>query len=296
MILRWTNVGMRRDHRPWWLAALLLLLAAAASAGEFDQGLLWQVERHGKVSWLFGTMHNDDRRVTHLAAPVAKAFESANSVVLEIDPDEGAEVAAAAMIFRDGRDLQRVAGASLYRKASDAMLARGVPREATRTMKPWAVAVTLSMPRRSSGEFLNLMLYRRALSADLPIHPLETPREQLALFESLSMEEQLSLLRDTVAMLDELPGIIDRLTQAYLARDLAAMMALIERQRPSDPALAERIDREMIVERNRRMTGRLILRLREGGAFIAVGAAHLHGEEGIPSLLARRGYRLTRLY
>ena len=288
----WFGVGR-------WLPLVLMalmVLSGAAAAGRFDQGLLWEVERHGKVSWLFGTMHNDDRRVTRLPEPVAEAFAAARGVVLEIDPDEGAEVGAAAMIFRDGRDLERVAGSDLYRKASDAMLARGVAREATRTMKPWAVAVALSMPRRSSGEFLDLMLYRRALSADLPVYPLETAEEQLALFESLTIKEQLSMLRDTLAMLDQLPGLIDRLTRAYLARDLAAMMALIEEQRPGDPALAERINREMIVERNRRMTARMILRLREGGAFIAVGAAHLYGEEGIPSLLARRGYRVTRLY
>ena len=52
----------------------------------------------------------------------------------------------------------------------------------------------------------------------------------------------------------------------------------------------------MITERNRRMTARMIRHLRGGGAFIAVGAAHLYGEEGIPSLLSKRGYRLTRLH
>lgn len=294
---------MRREYRTgswlrWgWLWALWLLAASlSVSAGEYDQGLLWQVERHGKVSWVFGTMHNDDRRVTYLPEPVEAAFAKARSVVLEINPEQGNERAASAMLFRDGRDLERVAGATLYRTVSDAMLARGVPREATRTMKPWAVAVALSMPRLSSGEFLDLMLYRRAVAEDRPIHALESAEEQLALFESLTMEEQLSVLRDTVAILDRLPGMIDRLTRAYVARDLAGMMSILDEQQPGDAELAARFEKALILDRNRRMTARMIRRLREGGAFIAIGAAHLYGDQGIPALLAKRGYRVTRLY
>jgi hypothetical protein len=44
------------------------------------------------------------------------------------------------------------------------------------------------------------------------------------------------------------------------------------------------------------MVERLRPRLAEGGAFVAVGALHLPGEEGILRLLERQGYRVTRLY
>ncbi|WP_459869589.1 TraB/GumN family protein [Endothiovibrio diazotrophicus] len=283
----------------WGVVGWLLLVAVLppASAGEFDHGLLWQVERNGQVSWLFGTLHNDDARVTYLPEPVAAAFARARSLVLEIDPEAARRDAAAAMRFADGRDLARVADPGLYREASDAMLARGVPREETRALKPWAVALMLSMPRRSSGDFLDRVLYRKGVSeAGLPFHPLETAQEQLALFDTLAREEQLALLRDTVTLLDRLPGLLDRLTRAYLDRDLAAVMALSKEIEPGDPALAERLDRELITERNFRMTARMIIHLREGGAFVAVGAVHLYGEQGIPSLLAKRGYRVTRLY
>ena len=286
-----------RALNAWFLSLLLLLLlATSAAAGEFDHGLLWKIERHGKVSWLFGTMHNDDRRVTRLPPPVDEAFDAATSVVLEINPDNGVTAGLKAMSFGEGRDLERIAGYALYRRTADAMLARGIPREVTRTLKPWAVALMLSMPRVSSGDFLDLMLYRRALNANLPFHPLESAEEQLSMFDDLPMPDQLTLLRDTLEMLPELPAMIDEMTRLYVAGDLAGLMAINERQRGSDPELADRLDKLMITDRNRRMTARMIRRLRAGGAFVAVGAAHLYGDQGIPSLLKKRGYRVTKLH
>ncbi|MGH6944671.1 MAG: TraB/GumN family protein, partial [Geminicoccaceae bacterium] len=36
--------------------------------------------------------------------------------------------------------------------------------------------------------------------------------------------------------------------------------------------------------------------LMRGAAFVAVGALHLPGEQGILNLLARKGYTVTRVY
>jgi hypothetical protein len=45
-----------------------------------------------------------------------------------------------------------------------------------------------------------------------------------------------------------------------------------------------------------RMVERMIPRLAEGDAFVAVGALHLPAERGILNLLAERGYRISRVY
>jgi uncharacterized protein YbaP (TraB family) len=44
------------------------------------------------------------------------------------------------------------------------------------------------------------------------------------------------------------------------------------------------------------MVERMLPHIAERSAFIAVGALHLPGEEGILSLLEQRGYRVSRLH
>ena len=52
----------------------------------------------------------------------------------------------------------------------------------------------------------------------------------------------------------------------------------------------------LLTRRNERMVQRMQPRLKEGNAFIAVGALHLPGEEGLLKKLADRGYTITTVY
>ena len=48
--------------------------------------------------------------------------------------------------------------------------------------------------------------------------------------------------------------------------------------------------------RNRLMVARMMPRLGEGNALVAVGALHLPGRRGILNLLAEEGYHIARVY
>jgi hypothetical protein len=86
---------------------------------------------------------------------------------------------------------------------------------------------------------------------------------------------------------------------AYLARDLAGLWRISQESRgggSEERRLNEVLMRRLLHERNIRMAERSEARLREGGAFIAVGALHLYGDGGVLSLLEQRGWRVTRVY
>ncbi len=83
----------------------------------------------------------------------------------------------------------------------------------------------------------------------------------------------------------------------YLAGDLEALYGLLrENTAGTDEELLRTFEEELIFNRNELMVRRMDERLGEGNAFIAVGALHLPGERGILSLLARRGYKLSRVH
>ncbi len=295
---------MRRPLRSSWLARLLLLLlslpAVAAAAGPYDTGLLWRLEKAGSPpAFLFGTVHVDDPRVTQLPEAVARRFDAAGEFTMEVIFDPAMlKVLAGRMLYTDGRDLPQVAGAELYGKTLAAAGDLGLPPEVLRLFRPWAVAMLLIMPRPQHGDVLDVMLMKRAQAQGKPVHQLETVDEQIALFENLPERDQLMMLRHTVDNLETARRGVREVVEAWLARDLAALARISDRADISDPEMRrfnERFRAELIDRRNLRMVERMQPRLAAGG-FIAVGALHLHGPQGVLARLATLGYAVTREY
>lgn len=283
------------------LAAWLLLLNAASLCAETGQwqGVLWEVSKPGIVaSHLFGTIHSEDPEVTQLGSPVQAVFESARSVVLEVLLDTGAmQHSSGAMLLLDGRTLPGIIGAGLFSEAARAASSRGIPEPVLEHMKPWAVAVTLSMPLPETGQVLDRVLYEAALQANKPVHGLESIREQLDVFDTLPEADQILLLRDALENFAELDALHAELLQAYKRRDLGALLAIVEASlETGDRQLADAFQRRLIGDRNRLMVERMQPFLEQGRAFVAVGALHLPGPDGLLQLLQQRGYSVRAVY
>jgi uncharacterized protein YbaP (TraB family) len=287
-------------HRPG-LAVWLFFLLAAISQADTDRshGLLWEVSKSGQQpAYLFGTIHSEDPAVVDLPAPVKQAFDASNSVVLEMLMDtDTMRYSSTAMLMLDGRSLSDVIGMPLYEKVSATIASRGIPEHVLQRMKPWAVAVTLSTPALETGQILDRVLYQYALQQDKAVYGLETVREQLDLFDSMSESDQVILLRDAVDKFPELDTLHAELLAVYRQRDLEGLLAINETSmQAEDQRLANDFQRRVIDDRNQRMAERMQPYLRQGKAFVAVGALHLPGEKGLLNLLEQQGYTIRRIY
>ncbi len=305
--------------RPWparaWLAMLVagllaLTLPAGAApqpAGErpasgnpraYSKGLLWKIEASAvRPSFLFGTIHSDDARLAPLPAPVKTHFDRAASFTMEALANAAGMLAMAeAMFFSDDTTLEGVLDGDLYRRTVQTLAKRGMPPESTRKMKPWAAMMTLSLPAPTTGLFLDLALQLEAARQSKPTYGLETMAEQVAVFDELRLEDQVELLRDCVVNSDLLDRQFEELIEAYLRRDLGGLAAIERKYRIADARLSELLIDRLLVKRNRVMLERMRPRLREGNAFIAVGALHLHGSDGLLALLEKDGYRVSAVY
>jgi len=292
----------RSSYLVWHLVTALFFAATVfnVQAGDrFDKGLLWKIESDGSApSYLFGTMHSDDPRVVELPAPVQKAFEQASNVTLEVELDpQSLTSLTTALLLTDGRKLKSLIGPDLYKRTVKAMSGLGMPDAVVANMKPWAAAVTLMTPPNASGAVLDQILYEQALVAGKKVSGLETVAEQMVLFDELSLKDQIDLLRETLDMLPDLAQMLEEVQAAYLDRNLKRLVEINETSmQGSNTQLAERFNQKVIIDRNYRMAERMKSRLQEGNHFIAVGALHLPGKEGLLTLLSGQGYRVTRIY
>lgn len=289
-----------RGHLAALLAALSWVIGPGIGQAEgLTRGLLFEVTGGGPLpSYLFGTFHSDDPRVVSLPPPVQVAFDAAEGFVMEAIPDpEAVAKARLVMVYGDDRRLRSVLAPDIYAQAVEAAARRGLPEASIERLKPWALVTLLSAPPNSTGEFLDLFLYRLALDQGKPVAGLETLGEQMAIFDGFTEAEQAALLRDTLATVGELNEVYARLVAAYARRDLDALVQLNTMYRRwGSPELAARIQRLAIDERNARMVERLGPLLAQGGRFIAVGALHLPGPQGVLQRLVDAGLAVRVLY
>ena len=117
------------------------------------------------------------------------------------------------------------------------------------------------------------------------------------MFESLSAAHQITLLKEAVENFSEIDAMHAELLAAYKQRDLKELMAIsAASMQQGDQRLANEFQQRLVVDRNHRMVERMSQYLQLGKAFIAVGALHLPGDEGLLNLLEQQGYRLRCLY
>lgn len=284
------------------LFSLLILLSFPASAETeaAQQGLLWEVTapQLKAPAYLFGTIHSEDERVLALPGEVSEALGRASLFVMEIDPS-AAEVQQAnrRMVLPPEQSLARLLDGKLYRQTVKALDHHGLPESVTSRLKPWALVMILSMPKPRTGHFLDRELHQRAVAQGARVAALESADEQLDAFDGMPLAMQIALLRHTLDQHEQIPVQLEALTVSWLRRDLAALQRLGEESNVGlSPEMEAVLQSRLVDERNRRMVARLVPLLGEESAFVAVGALHLPGEQGIIALLRERGYTVRPLY
>ena len=298
--------GEGRGRVHLWLALLLwglasLQPAAAQTADRFARGVLWKIEANGIASsHVFGTVHVADPRVTNLPAPVREALNAAASFTMEVTLDPAnVQLLAGRMFYLDGRNLPQVIGQPLFDKVVVSAAALGLPPQALSLMKPWAVTLLLVMPKQDPAGVLDNVLHGIAREQGKTIHQLESVEEQVGIFENMPEADQILILRHALDQRSRMQESLVRMIDAYVARDLAAVARIADEDAGADTQVRqanERLKRRVLDERNTRMAERMQPQLKAGRAFVAIGALHLYGENGVLALLEQRGYRVSRVY
>ena len=280
--------------------ALAQARGQAAAARPVSRGLIYEVERDGKTSWLVGSLHLLPPEAYPLPPALDAAFQSAQTLIEEADPDELKTPEAAAellkrALFPPGQTLQATVAAPTYKMIVERATKAGLPIEAVQRMRPWMVAVTLSALEMQSAGFdpalgIDRHFRDRAVAMKKPVRTLEAALDQVAMLEALDPALQDSLV------VEALQGASTEITQvrtlmtAWLAGDVKVLERLLVDSSKDAPA----IHQALFIDRNKRWVPKIEACLAAGRCMVVVGAGHLVGVDGLVDLLSRRGYRLTQ--
>lgn len=273
---------------------------AAVPQAQGDGPALWVIRDPDSTLFLFGTVHVLRPSTAWGSLKVDAAFDASQDVIFEIsNPDDQAAIQP--LIGQYGvspdRPLSGLLTAEEIAELDEAARSIGATAAQLDPLRPWLVGLSLSVaPLVKAGydpqSGVELILKRRAEAAGKPISGFETIDEQVRILATLSEDTQLAFLRATLESFEDATTELDGLVDAWASGDVEGIERLgVDEMRSA----SEEIYQALLARRNANWADQIqTLLAGSGTTFIAVGSAHLAGDDSVQEILARRGVMVTR--
>ena len=276
-------------------------VTAPAPRAEGAGPALWVIRDADSTIYLFGTVHVLRPTTAWGSDAVDAAFDSATRLILEVaNPDD--QAAAMPLIQQYGispaTPLSSLLTADEMAALDVAARSMGMTAAQLDPLRPWLAALTLSVAPLTKAGYdpqsgVDLLLKARAEAAGIPVSGFETIDEQLRILAGFPEAGQLDFLRSTLEDMDDATVELDKLVSAWADGDVETIEAVgVAPMRDESELMYQSI----LVNRNVNWAGQIETLLDGSGTvFIAVGAAHLAGDDSVQTKLAERGITAERL-
>lgn len=284
--------------------ALLVLLClnfnqvSPAQTTASQPSLLWKITGNGlkKPSYLYGTFHLVPSGYLPAEGEVMAAFLSAKGVIVEIEMDSAQLMRASMLAIMSDHRLSQLLAPQDYAVLDTAFqVATGYALKPFEQVKPVALSLMLSIAynqqaapwlKEYQGAPLDMYFQQEGRRLGKHILALETVEEQLRLLygaETVEAQAQdlLAMVRDHARMRTTTAELVE----GWRTQDLARMQAASDQMMDSFGS-----PKELLNDRNDKWMAVLPKALKKGPQFIAVGALHLAGEDGLVQQLRDLGY------
>jgi len=257
-----------------------------------NNSLLWEVtSQQGAVSHVFGTIHVSDTLVFQQRDTVLKILDRATSFWAEINLDSAKDLRTgmgliSKLMLPDGKSLADFYSPSEFARIRATLVERfGSMAPVMERLKPGALVGLLMMDTVPTTAEMSVdeFLWHHALSKKIPVNGIERTEEQIAILDSMPP----SILLETVDADSSQNIMLQQMLQAYANEDIGHVVELVDSLSAVESFMLTINDK-----RNLTMANRLRTVLNRGGAFIAIGTAHLGGKQGFLAELYHQGYQV----
>lgn len=284
--------------------AAALLAAAPADAGEAAGPAMWSVTDADSEVYLFGTFHILPPSLGWTTPALETAMARTPITMTEADTDSPETQARMAALVQElglnppGVTLSSQLGPERAKQLGLVAEKIGVPMAALEPMRPWLALLSLAVGAMQREGYTSeagaeeTILKKAATQKDNVAH-LETAEFQIRALAGLGTEEWLADFERGLAQLADFEGFSKRTLTAWRTGDLQRIEEeMIGPMRASAPGAYK----TLIIDRNVNWVGQ-IERIMAGADdyFIAVGAGHLIGDDGVVEMLKEKGYAVERV-
>ncbi len=282
---------------------LILFLALACSHDKNSHPLfLYEIRDTDSHVFLYGSVHVLRQSDYPLDPVIDQSFSNSELLVLEVHPDSLAKPSTRELMrekafMPDAPPLPERLHKETYTLLKITAENSGIPIQTYQQVEPWFAALSVTMQKLESLGFspeygIEIHFYQKAIQAGKKIEGLETVLDQVALFDSLSSEDQDNLVMQSLIDLAVLEKDFQLLLDAWKHGQSDRLGALLLQSFKEYPD----IYRALVVNRNKNWLAEIKDDLEMNKkAFIVVGAAHLAGADGLVNLLMQEGFSVKQL-
>jgi len=282
------------------LALIALLVPALAATPAAAVSYLWEVTSLTNRAYLFGTVHAGKADWYPLPPAVEDAFDDSRVLVVEADitDEEAMTRTSSAMKYRWPANLTTNVPADEYVRFRRLLARYAIPEDQVIQLKPFMAVSLLVFSEWSRLGFVpnygvDLYFLTKAKAEKKRIVEIEGVDTQVRLMDSLTNKENLMLFKGTLDALES--GLTDEqvkgLVAAWQAGDPDAILEVARRYNEKIPGARE-FENKFIWARHGAMIEKIegYLNQSKERHFIAVGALHLAGPDGLVERLRRKGF------
>lgn len=277
---------------------------AELQAKASDHGMLWRVTRHGRSSYLYGTLHLGRLEWLFPGPKMLKAWAQTEVLALEIDTSDPVKISTElASSAGPSAPLKPAQLARLITAAKAACVPDAVMQSLVSQPPLMQVSMLSALSARRDGLELGYgqewLLTGMAQNSHRPIVGLETVQEQMQVFVSGSAAEAETMVNEGLDELgdEQSRAAMLKLTNAWADSQLEVLADYENWCNCAKTPAAREWLRRLNDGRNPTIAERIAaLHAKGKPVFVAVGALHMTGPKSLPKLLADKGFKVERVY
>jgi uncharacterized protein YbaP (TraB family) len=275
-----------------FLILVILLLNIVPFAYANERGLFWKLKApNGSTHYLFGTMHTDDNRIIKFLPIVKKSVNASDLLLVEIAPNDHSQ-----NLFMQNHSLATDLNETELKQIKKLAEFHVMHFENVIRMKPWLLAIIFDSPKPHTEFNQDYLLTAMAEDLDKEVIGLESSKEHFATMDSLSNDEQLIILRAVLKKTEkEKLSDYNLLMKHYISGDVEQIRKTDEQLtgKLMSEAMWAKIKVQLMGERNKKMAIKIKELSKDKQLFIAVGASHLAGQDGLLNQLRDSGFKMS---